>query len=84
VEHGEGKPAIRRGDAGQGPNKFEALPWSDWPEAKLIGPLRYARGNNKLDCPEIWKKTFPRPIEIIANRERERKAPFPQEPFLPP
>lgn len=68
--HGEGRPPLVAQDYGAGPRLFEGYPWSDWEEAGLMGPLRYARGNRHLDCPAAWKAVFPHPFEYLAKKDR--------------
>ena len=70
VHKAEGKPAVPPGAwFDEGPLSFSEMPWSDWHEACLMGPLRYARGNNNLNRPSIWKDSFPKPFEILAGRD---------------
>ena len=75
VLHGEGQPAIQDSEnyTNAGPVEFESLNWSDWEEAGLMGPLRYARGNNRLNVPEEWKSTFPLAFEILAYKDAQKK-----------
>lgn len=86
IHQGEGKPVLRAkecfGDAA--PNEFWNLPWSDWIEADLMGPVRYARGNNRLEVPHRWKKVFPPAFEYLAKKDQEARRGVPTEPFLPP
>ena len=86
VANGEGTPAIYRDQVqwGSGASAFGRMPWTDWPEAMLIGPLRYARGNSNLKCPDFWKREFPTAFEILAKRDQEAQKGKVSEPFLPP
>lgn len=82
VRHGVGKPVIKSGLSG--PLQFQKLCWSDWEEANLMEPLRYARGNKNLRCPAEWKKVFPEEFEILHRQEEMESWGKPREPFLPP
>ena len=86
VANGEGTPAISKSqfELGSGAVAFGGMPWSDWVEAKLMGPLRYARGNSGLKCPWDWKSQFPTACEVLAKQDQENRMGKPAEPFLPP
>ena len=70
VKNGRGKPELPTHEI-DGAVAFENLSWSDWPEARLMGPLRYARGNKHLRCPPNWKSSFPKAIEILNTFKGE-------------
>lgn len=48
---------------------FDNLPWSTWPEAKLIKSLKYLRGNRNLQVPPEWTAVFPTPFEVLHKLE---------------
>ncbi len=82
INGGEGKPLINLDESPQ--QCFEFLPWETWPEAKLLPPLRYMRGNKHLEVPQLWLDSFPVPFEILHKVEsrarRERGPPQKRKP----
>ena len=70
VNGAEGVPQI---DSQECPFKtFDNLPFSTWPEAKLVQVLRYLRGNKHLRVPKDWLAVFPQPFEILHKLEMDR------------
>ena len=81
VKNGRGKPELPTHEI-DGAVAFENLSWSDWPEARLMGPLRYARGNKHLSCPPNWKSSFPKAIEILNTWKGEHWTVNPWKAFM--
>ena len=71
VEGATGKPNV---DAVQQDAEgiFENMPWSTWPEARLVPVLRYLRGNSALNAPQSWLKVFPTAFEVLHRLEQKQ------------
>ena len=76
VTGGEGKPSPGNLQhmTDDGPTIFYNLRWETWPDAKLMGPIRYMRGNNSLSAPKEWVRVFPEPFEILHRLESQQKS----------
>ena len=54
--------------------EFAKMTFSTWQEAKLVGTLRYLRGNKHLKLPETWQNVFPKPLEILHKVEQRAQS----------
>ena len=72
VSGAEGMPCT---DKNVSPQKaFENQAWSTWEEAKLLGTLRYLRGNRHLNPPQEWLDAFPTPFEVLHRMEMRHQS----------
>lgn len=76
VTGGEGKPSPTdlQHMTDDGCKIFYNLPWETWSDAKLMGPIRYMRGNMSLAAPTEWVSVFPEPFEALHRLESRQNS----------
>ena len=72
VDGAEGAPEVHANECPF--REFDNLPFTTWPEAKLVQVLRYLRGNRHLKVPKKWLEVFLQPYEVLHQLELKRRA----------